>query len=164
MRRVDGERRQDRVHRFAEGLRGEVALRRRELVPHDDADAGLLERRGELDEERGRVVHEPEHALADAREQGDRRQPVGSGGRDARLELLVHARDPDHEKLVEVRAEDGEELHALEERKPAVAGLVEDPGVELQPRELAVDEQAGLIDDVGCPAHGRRLPVRARMR
>ena len=32
------------------------------------------------------------------------------------LELLVQARDADHEELVEVRVEDREELHPLEER------------------------------------------------
>jgi hypothetical protein len=47
----------------------------------------------------------------------------------------------DHEELVEVRAEDGEELHPFEERHARVLRLLEHAPVELEPRQLAADER-----------------------
>ena len=46
----------------------------------------------------------------------------------------------DHEELVQVRAEDGEELDPLQQRHAGILRLVEDAPVELQPRQLAIDE------------------------
>ncbi len=46
--------------------------------------------------------------------------------------------DPDLEELVEIAAEDAEELEPLEQRRAGVERFVEDPPVELEPGELAV--------------------------
>ena len=68
-------------------------------------------------------------------------EPVGAcvqiAGVDAALQL-GHAH---HEKLVQVRAEDGEKLHPLEERHLGILRLFEHPAVELEPRQLSIDER-----------------------
>src|SRR5262249_57053206 len=69
-----------------------------------------------------------------------RRQPVGAGGRLPIVHAALEFGDPHHEELVEVRADDGEKLHALEERDRVVLRLLEHPAVELEPGELAGDE------------------------
>ena len=48
------------------------------------------------------------------------------------MDLTFEVGDADHEKLVEVGAEDGQEFHALEQRDARVLGFLEDPAVELQ--------------------------------
>src|SRR5665811_1695364 len=63
------------------------------------------------------------------------RGPLATG----RCDLFHQARDADLEELIEVRGEDRQELRALQKRVALVASLVEDAGIEVQPRELAVD-------------------------
>jgi hypothetical protein len=46
-----------------------------------------------------------------------------------------------HEELVEVRAEDRQELHPLEQRVALVERLAQHAGVEVEPAQLAVDEE-----------------------
>ena len=70
-------------------------------------------------------------------------EPVGSRAGVARPDAPLQLRHPDHEELVQVRAEDGQELHPLEKRDRGVLGLLEHPAVELEPGELAVDERVG---------------------
>ena len=48
-------------------------------------------------------------------------------------------RHPLHEELVQVRREDREELHALEQRRPLVERLLQHAPVELEPAHVAVD-------------------------
>ena len=57
--------------------------------------------------------------------------------------LFAQARHPDHEKLVQVRAEDRQKLDALEQRIAGVLGLFENTLVEIQPTQFAVDEMFG---------------------
>ena len=66
------------------------------------------------------------------------RQAVGRDVLAVGPHLLLQDRDPNHEELVEVGADDGEELDAFEQRVTAVAGLVEHPLVEREPAELAI--------------------------
>ena len=54
-----------------------------------------------------------------------------------------------HEPLVEVGAEDLDELHALEERDALIEGLVEHAVVEAQPRELAVLRERDVLLGLG---------------
>ena len=63
----------------------------------------------------------------------------GAHGEPGRL-LPHQAGDAHHEELVEVRGEDRAELDALEQRLRLVGREVEDARVELDPRELAVEE------------------------
>ena len=77
-------------------------------------------------------------------------QAVGAARVDPRLDLVVDAGDADHEELVEVGDEDRQELHALDQRQRLVLGELEHAVVEVEPRELAVDEQPGSRIPGGC--------------
>ena len=102
------------------------------------------------------------HELFDAR--ADRAQlldlvdALGRRRADAGLELLLQARHAHLEELVEVGAEDREELRALEQRQRGVLGEREHARVELEPGELAV-EVAGRAGRgvVGARVHGRMV-------
>src|SRR5262249_1673768 len=74
---------------------------------------------------------------------------------DVPRELLLEARHPDHEELVEVGAGDGEELEPFERRDLRVEPLLEHPLVERQPRQLPVDEEPGVAE-VYAPRSLRR--------
>src|SRR5690242_14474785 len=68
-----------------------------------------------------------------------RRQSVGWPLHDARRHLPAQARDADHVKLVEVGAEDRQELDALEGRYPRVERFVQHTAVERKPAELPIE-------------------------
>ena len=74
---------------------------------------------------------------------GMRSAPEPNG--DAGLHLLLQAADADHEELVEVGAEDGQELEPLQQRHLRVLGLLQHAAVELQPAQLAVDVQGRIV-------------------
>ena len=61
----------------------------------------------------------------------------------ARGGLQLQAADALHEELVDVRAGDGQELDALEQRVAVVLGLGEHAAVEVEPGELAIEVQLG---------------------
>ena len=69
------------------------------------------------------------------------RRPHGQPGRDPPLEP-GHA---DHEELVEVAGEDRQEPRALEQRQALVLGQLEHPLVEVEPRQLAVEEPVVVL-------------------
>ena len=144
---VDGERREDRVDLVEEALSQRlVVLRDRGVL--EELDAFGSQRPPDIDVDRGVVGDELEDPRASRRELLLGRPAVGRTGDAAGLELLTQAGDADLEELVEVAREDRQELDPLEQRIPRVARLVEHPGVELQPRELAVE--------VGVRAFGPR--------
>ncbi len=66
---------------------------------------------------------------------------------DPRLGLSEQAGDPHLEELVEVRGEDPAELHALEQRQRLVRRELENSRVELEVRELAVEQ---CLDGLGA--------------
>ena len=115
MRRVDGERREhgeDAVVELERELGASVVV---EVAPVDELDAGLLQRRRDFFREHGSLERDE---LVDPRP--DRAQllglvdAVGRGGPHAGRELILETRHADLEELVEVRAEDREELGAFE--------------------------------------------------
>ena len=63
--------------------------------------------------------------------------------------LFAHPRHAHHEKLIEVRAEDGEELQPFHEGVGGVLGLLEDAEIEVEPAQLPVDEAVGGVGDAG---------------
>ena len=122
-----------------------------EVVPAREADAGLLERgRDLLGEHGGLAGHELVDARADRVQLLDLVEPVGRGDAQAGVDLILQRRDPHLEELVEVLGEDREELRPLEERQRRVFREREDAGVEVEPRELAVEVRGGR--------RGRRWP------
>ena len=70
---------------------------------------------------------------------------VGRGLRGTELQQLLEPGDPDLEELVEVRGADAQEPQPLEQRHARVLRLGQHPGVELQRRQLAVDEVLGSV-------------------
>ena len=89
-----------------------------------------------------------------ARDLLERRHPVGAAGGQRRLDLVVQAGHPDHVELVEVVLVDRAELDPLEQRHDRVLGELQDPVVEVHPRDLAVEVEGA----------GRRGRDRARRR
>ena len=79
------------------------------------------------------------HGLGDGVELRLGRHAVGGALDDAGGHLALEPGHPHLVELVEVAAEDAEELEPLEERSAGVERLVQHPAVELQPGELAVD-------------------------
>src|SRR5262249_33919049 len=88
------------------------------------------------------------HDLADRLELFGWREPVGAALGDRGLELVVQSRDADHEELVQVRVEDAEELQALEKGPVGILGLLEDPAVEGEPGNLAVEVERTISKSV----------------
>ncbi len=83
-----------------------------------------------------------------------RGQAVGPARVDPGIELVVDAGDADLEELVEVGDEDREEFQPLDQRQMLVLGELQHPVVEIQPRQLAVDEQLRISQVTARP---RRL-------
>ena len=140
--RVDGERGEHREDALLEHLVEVLAVVVVELVPAREDDADLAQRRarsasGKM--ARARRV-EPVDLVADVeqllgRRCGRRAWWSVIAGRD----LVLQAGDADLEELVEVLAEDGEELGPLEQRHVGVLGQGQDAGVEVEPGELTVE-------------------------
>jgi hypothetical protein len=80
--------------------------------------------------------------------------------------LVLQAGHPHLVELVEVLAEDGQELHPLEQGCRRVFGEGQHPGVEVEPRQLAVEVAlltlvgVGEVAGVGHPPTLRRLGPR----
>ena len=63
-----------------------------------------------------------------------------------RGDLLFQAADAFHEELVEIVAHDGEEFDAFQQWCLLIPGHIQDPAIELQPRQFPVEVQLGLIE------------------
>jgi hypothetical protein len=142
---VEGERRQHRPDVCLEEA-GEIGRHgRRVVVGLEEVDALGCEQRAQLVFPAAlHVVEHQARAPANGHELLLGVQAVGGDVFEAGAVLLEKRRDPHHEELVEVAADDGEELDALEQRVRRVEGLVEHALVELEPAQLAVDEQRGV--------------------
>jgi hypothetical protein len=87
------------------------------------------------------------------------RAAVEGAGLNPGPELLLETADPFHEELVDVRADDGDELGPLEQGHALVFRLGENAEVEVQPGELPVEVVLGVAEVV--PAVGVGLRHRA---
>ena len=101
-----------------------------------------------------------EDALADPGERLLRRQAVRGADGEPRLGLTEEAGDTDLEELVQVRGEDRAELDALEERDVLVRCELENACVEVEERELAVEQALGWFLD-GADGHVVTSSLRA---
>ena len=110
---VDGQRSEDREHlTFEELCRGR--LRGCRPVPAEQPHPRLLQRRQQLVEEHAILpLDQAVAALRDDSQLLGRSHRVGARLLDAAGDLLLEPRDPDHEELVERRAEDGQEAQPL---------------------------------------------------
>ena len=145
---VDGQRSEDREDFAGEDLAQVLLLGFGQVLePAAEDDSLLLQGRQDF------LFEDPVLFLDELGDEGGdavdlvlREHLVGPGGPgDAGVDLLHQAADPDHEELVQVGGEDGEELEPLEQGDAVVLGLVEDAAVELQPGEFAVDVQGRVV-------------------
>ena len=142
MARIEGERREDREDLRLEVLR-EPRIDGRGVVGRlEEVNAIGGQQRPQVPRPASRLlVHLRQCPRPDDRQLFFGGQPVERGLLDAGAEFLQDGGDPHHEELVEVRAGNRQELDALEERVRRVLGLREDPPVELEPAQLAIDVQ-----------------------
>ena len=75
-----------------------------------------------------------------------RRARIGIGRRIRQLGFLLEPSHPDLEELVEIGRRDTQEFKPLEQRHAGIDSLFEHAVVELQQRQLAVDEQLGRVE------------------
>jgi hypothetical protein len=139
MRGIDREGSEDGEDAILEHARQEIAGVVVEVVPVGELDAGVLQCRREILGEDARLArHELLHPTADRAELFDLIEAIGRCRTQPRRQLLLDARHAHLEELVEVRAEDREELRALEQRKRGIFRQGEDAGVEVEPGQLTI--------------------------
>jgi len=80
-----------------------------------------------------RALHQAGNALGYPGECLGWSQAIGSNLPDPRRTLRLQRRDPDHVKLVQVAAENRQELDPFQQRMPRVESLFQNPAVERQP-------------------------------
>ncbi len=141
VRGVDGERGEDGEDPVLEQPLARLLLVAVQLGPADQLDAGVGERGHDV------VAEDPRLPLGQLAGGGEdlvehlgRHQPGRGGHGDAGGDPALEAGDADHEELVEVAGEDGQEPGPLQQRQAGVLGELEYPLVEPQPGHLAVQE------------------------
>ena len=152
---VERERREHRVDVVLEVTAQPRGRRRGPLVGIEQRDRLGRERGSQaVFPARGLVVEHRARALEDGSQLLEGVLPVGGNVLDPGPDLLQQRRDPHHEELVEIGADDGEELHPLEQGVVGVVGLREHALVELEPAQFAVQVQRMVPQVVGgdlCP-------------
>ena len=158
MRRVDRERRQHGEDPLGEEVLGGLLLVLAELIPAEQVDLGVAQRREDVIAEHLAVaLHQLARLAPDRLKHLARHQAARSLHRDSGCQPPLEPRDPHHEELVEIAREDREEPSALEQRQALVLGQLEHPRVEPKPRHLAVEEP--VVGKVGLLGLVRRLDV-----
>ena len=154
MPRIHGQRCEHGEDPLLEGLDEELLVVVVEVVPARQPDAHLGQRRGHRIEEQTLLTS---HKCFDSRPHLDellgRWPPVRRWAADPRGHLLLEARYANLEELVEVLAEDGQELGALEQGDTLVLRQREHALVEVEPRQLTI-EVADLVSALVRPCHG----------
>ena len=137
---IDRQRGEHREDPLLERLDHELLVVVVELVPARQPDPVGGQRRDDAVEEEALLAqHQALDPVAHLEQLLARGAAVGRGGADPGRHLLLQAGDADLEELVEVLAEDGQELGPLEQRHLLVLGEREHPLVEVEPGELAVE-------------------------
>ena len=134
MRRIDGERRQQRKDVGEKILFEPGPLRLADVGAVDQHDAGLGKRGAQLEPLRLLVLDQHQDGFRDAGELLARGQAFGAHGRDAGTHLRAQAGDAHHEELVEIVRRDRQEFQPFEQRMAAIGGFLEDAAVEIEPR------------------------------
>ncbi len=147
------ERRQHRVDVPREDGLEPLELLGRAFLDGHDLDTLGRQRRTQLAlPQLGLATRQLGDACLERGERLGRREPVGRPDGEPGGLLVQQAGDANHEELVEVGGEDRAELHPLEQRLRLLGGEIEHARVELDPRELAVEEAR-----VGGDGAGRHL-------
>ena len=166
--RVTGVHRQGREHREdppIELLAEPLAVVVVELAPGREDDAGVGQSGDRPDRGRSRPPGPtgPARRALTSSSCSLGRTTIGAQGAHAGGDLVLESRHPDLEELIEVLAEDRQELDPFEQRRAVVLGQCQHPAVEVQPGHLAV--QVGVrCDDVAHRVrHGWILPSEPRL-
>ena len=146
MARIERERREHRADLAREVAAQVLAHRRRPRVLVEKRNLIRLEQLAKLDPRRGLIAQHLARARAHRLELLLGVVSIRSDVLDFLAQLLQRRRHADHEELVEVRAGDRQELHALEQRMGRVARLREHTFVELEPAQLAVDVERWILE------------------
>ena len=158
--RIDRERRQDRKDVRPVPRLGVAALVGREFLPRQELDPLFGQSWSDIVAEAPLLqVHQLEDHSAQLEQLLLRwKRLPGLAPQPHRLATL-EAADPLHEELVEVACRDRQEPDPLEKRVPGIDRLEEDPTIELQPLDVAVEEPCGVleadragIDEIGVGA------------
>ena len=169
---VDRERREHRVDLVVEAAPERVVVLG-DLVVVEDRDPLGSELPAEGREDRALLGHQLEDPGPDRVQLVRGRQAVGRHRLRAAQLLAPQARDADLEELVEIVDEEEQRPDPVEQGVALVARLVEDPRVELEPRQLAVEDRDPLVPRrpsataagsarTGCWANGGHGPLNDR--
>ncbi len=151
VRGVDRERHEHREHLGLEVLVEPVSVGLVQIAPGQHVDAGLGQ--SGLDPLLPRVGMPALEPVGGSRDIGQHllRGAAGVGRhRQTRHDAALETGDPDHEELVEVAAEDGQEVRALQDRQARVLGQFQHALVEREPAQLPVDVPVLGQFGVGC--------------
>ncbi len=140
MRRIDRERGQQRKNVGEEIVFEPGLLRLGDVRTVDQHDAGIGERRPQFAPLRLLIFDQDRDGLGNADELLGGRQPFRAFGVDAFAQLRAKAGHAHHEEFVEVIGGDRQEFQPLEQRIVRVGRFLQHAAVEIQPRQLAVDE------------------------
>ena len=140
MRRIGGDRRQDRENVRQEKLLEPGALTGGHFVALQHVDAGAGEFRLDRLPDGLLVGHETSGELVDRSKLLHRRQAVLRQRRDAGANLAVHAGGANHVEFIEIGGGNREKSQALEQWMLLVAGFFQNAMIELQPGQLAIVE------------------------
>ena len=141
VRRVHGQRRQDREDLLREHGAELVLGLRVEFLPVHEVDVLVGQRRADLlGVDPGVALLQPVGLLADLLQDLHGAQPGGGGDGEARGDPALQPGHPDHEELVQVGGEDGQEADPLQQVQVGVLGQFQDPGVEREPAQFPVQE------------------------
>ena len=77
-----------------------------------------------------------------------RRPPVEPDLCRAGGDLLHQCRHPNHKEFVQVRPQDGKEFNSLQKRVARVGSLFQNPALEFQQTQLAINVKVGIIQTV----------------
>ena len=91
------------------------------------------------------IDHHPVRADADRVELLLGAQTVRGDRLDVVPELPKQRRDAHHEEFIQIAGDDGKELHPLDQRMARVLSLQQNPLVEFQPAQLAVDVEGRIL-------------------
>ncbi len=140
MRRIDGQGRQDREHMLHEAGFQPLAVGLGQLDRLDHGNAGFAQFLAQHAPHPLLVGQQVLGGTVDGGQLLGRGQPVLGMGGHAGLDLALQAGHAHHVELVQVGRGDGQEAQPLQQGMAHILGLFQHPGVEGQPRKLAVDE------------------------
>jgi hypothetical protein len=118
------------------------------LRPLDQNDTLLGQHLSELAPALLLIPRQHPDGIPDADELFGGRQPVRALDRNSGTQLALEAGDAHHEELIEVVGGDREKTHPLEQGMGVIGGFLEHSAVEMQPRQLAVDEALRAYDQI----------------